>query len=137
MPSLLHAVVALAALTLAMYVWLTLAGVIGKARGLISDEFIKNKTGTPPPGWITAAGRNFNNLLEIPILFYVLVLSHYAAGVGISDTQLLLGWLFVGSRVLHSLIHITINNIPLRFLSHRAGVVILVIMWINFATALV
>jgi hypothetical protein len=34
------------------------------------------------------------------------------------------------------LIHVTINNVPLRFLAHRAGFVILAIMWVHFGMAL-
>jgi len=132
----LFAAVALAGLTLAMYIWLTLAGVIGKLRGLISDEYLKHRTGDPPPGWITAAGRNFNNLLEIPILFYALVALHYAADIPISTLQLMLGWAFVASRFAHTLIHTTFNHIGLRFLAHRAGVLILIAMWIEFALLL-
>jgi hypothetical protein len=124
----------LVALTFLVYWWLTVGGVIGKARGLISPEYLRTKEGTPPPAWIVNSGRNFINLFELPVLFYVLAGFYAALDVPVSSLAAMLGWGFVFLRALHSLIHLTINQIGLRFLAHRISVIVLMVMWGHFAS---
>lgn len=67
---------------------------------------------------------NFNNLLEQPTQFYAVLLA-----LGMLDvkdkTTVRLGWGYVGLRVLHSLIHVTTNNVLLRFPVFAASSVVL------------
>ncbi len=135
MPSILLAAAALAGLTLFVYFLMTVLGVIANARGELSKEYSLTKTGAPPPAYVGNAGRNLVNLLELPVLFYALVALHLAGNIEVSGTQLLLAWLFVALRYLHTLIHVTINTIGLRFLVHRISAVILAWMWVNFVLA--
>lgn len=63
---------------------------------------------------VQAPANNFVNLFEVPVLFYVAVLTAFATGV--RDMPLLvLFWVFVGFRCLHSLIHLTANKVMRRF----------------------
>jgi hypothetical protein len=41
-----------------------------------------------------------------------------------------LSWLFVGSRLLHALVHVTTNAMGRRFVLFLAGALILLAMWI-------
>lgn len=136
MPSILHAAAALALLTLFVYFLMTILGVIANSRGELSKEYSLTKTGSPPPAYVGNAGRNLANLLELPVLFYVLVALHLAADIEVWSFQLTLAWAFVGLRFLHTLIHITINVIGLRFLVHRISAVVLAAMWLHFLVAL-
>ncbi|QNL19819.1 MAPEG family protein [Hyphobacterium sp. CCMP332] len=136
MPSILHAAAALALLTLFVYFLMTVLGVIANARGELSKEYSLTKTGAPPPAYVGNAGRNLVNLLELPVLFYVLIALHLAADIEVWSLQLTLAWVFVGLRYLHTLIHITINIIGLRFLVHRISAVVLAAMWLHFLLAL-
>lgn len=136
MPSILHAAVALALLTLFVYFLLTILGVIANARGELSKDYSLTKTGAPPPAYIGNAGRNLVNLLELPVLFYALVAFHLAGPIEVSGLQLALAWVFVGLRFLHTLIHVTINTLGLRFLVHRISAIVLAVMWVNFLLAL-
>lgn len=136
MPSILLAAVALAGLTLFVYFLLTVIGVIANSKGDLSAEYSLTKTGAPPPAYIGNIGRNFVNLLEMPVLFYALIALHLAGEIEVSGMQLMLAWVFVGLRYLHTLIHVTINNMGLRFLAHRVSAIVLVWMWVNFALAL-
>lgn len=135
-PTMMLSAVALALLTLFVYLMLTVLGVAAKASGKLSDEYSKNKSGTPPPDGLANWGRNLANLLELPVLFYVLVAFQSINPETITTLQTTLAFAFVASRYLHTLIHVTINSVPLRFLAHRAGFVILAIMWVNFGLAL-
>lgn len=136
MPSILLAAAALAGLTLFVYFLLTVIGVIANSKGDLSAEYSLTKSGTPPPAYIGNIGRNFVNLTEMPVLFYALVALHLAGNVEVSGLQLMLAWAYVGLRYLHTLIHITVNALGLRFLAHRISAVVLVVMWVNFALAL-
>ncbi len=81
------------------------------------------------------ASDNLANLFEIPVLFFVLCLA-----LAITDTvtlaQLVLAWLYVGLRALHSLIHLTYNRVLHRFAVFLASVSCLLTMWVLFAAAL-
>ncbi len=78
---------------------------------------------------------NFENLFEVPVLFFVLVTLLIQAGS--TDPIYVTGaWIFVGSRALHSLIHCTLNHIGARFTVYFAGTLVLWAMWGRFATQL-
>lgn len=57
---------------------------------------------------------NLKNLFEIPILFYVVALYLYVTQQ-VDSAYLAASWIFVAFRVLHSLVHCTINVVKLRF----------------------
>lgn len=134
-PHIVYSAVAMALWTLLIYGLVTVGGVAARASGKLSTDYIKTKTGEAPAGWVGNVARNLVNLFELPVLFYVLVVLHMTALHAIDPLQTWLAWGFVASRVIHSLIHITINNISLRFLAHRTGWVILIVMWVRFALA--
>lgn len=138
MIDLVLAATALALLTLFVYLMLTVLGVMAKARGQLSDQYSLTKAGSPPPDWLGNWGRNLANLFELPVLYYALVAAYAAVGsmVEVDGLQVTLAWAFAISRIIHTLVHVTINNMALRFLTHRIGFVILAILWIRFAIAI-
>src|SRR5687767_6005414 len=72
----------------------------------------------------TRASDNFINLFEVPVLFYVLVLGTLA--VGLADSGfVLLAWLFVGLRALHSLIQCSYNRVMHRFAAYSLATLVL------------
>ena len=80
----------------------------------------------------TSAADNFNNLLELPLLFYCAML---AALILVDNDELLLrmAWVFVALRVLHSVVHITYNRVIHRFAAYAAGSLVLFAIWIRLA----
>jgi hypothetical protein len=78
---------------------------------------------------------NFNNLLELPTLFYVLcivlALTHEA-----SRGFVIAAWVFVALRVAHSLIQATYNRVTHRFAAWVAGALWLYGMWAALALRL-
>jgi hypothetical protein len=64
--------------------------------------------------------RNYMNLLEVPVLFYVACIVAFAAGV-VTNTEVVLAWLFVALRVVHSAIHLTYNNVLHRLAAFATG----------------
>jgi hypothetical protein len=81
------------------------------------------------PVAIALANRNYMNLLESPVLFYVACLLAIVAGAT-TPAVLALAWLYVGLRIAHSLIHITYNRIFHRFTIFALSNVVLIALWL-------
>ena len=61
-----------------------------------------------------SAADNYSNLFELPALFYLAIL--LTLTLLVQDSILVvLAWLFVFSRYLHSFIHVSYNNVMHRF----------------------
>ncbi len=81
-------------------------------------------------------GNNLRNQFETPVIFYVLCgAAIYIGATGFFMT--LLAWLYVVTRVVHCLIHITHNRVQQRFIPFLFGFIILVLMWIVVVARLV
>jgi hypothetical protein len=87
------------------------------------------------PAWpprITLIANAYHNQLQLPVLFYVLVI--LALFTRKADLLfVVLAWMFVTTRLVHTAIHVTSNDMRTRFAAFAAGAVILLIMWIVFA----
>ena len=79
---------------------------------------------------------NFNNLLQMPVLFYVLCLAVQVTAPA-SDGFLYAAWLYVVLRAAHSLIQVTYNRVLHRFYVWTASNVLLFGLWAGFAVGLV
>jgi hypothetical protein len=73
----------------------------------------KNLKGLLPP-WTERVADNYNHLFEQPVAFYVITLS-IAVLNNIEPLMIQLAWAYVVLRVLHSIVQITFNFVPLRF----------------------
>jgi hypothetical protein len=74
------------------------------------------------------AADNFRNLFELPVLFYLALVVAAIAGL-VTTTTLVLAWLFVLLRVVHSAIHCSYNKVMHRFQAYLAGGVALWGLW--------
>lgn len=73
---------------------------------------------------------NYNNLMEQPTVFYALLI----VLVFLKDTSMLtlvLAWSYVALRVVHSLIHATINHIPARFACFFLSGIVLAVLTVR------
>ena len=95
-----------------------------------ADDF---KFGESPavPGHVSIPNRNYMNLLELPMLFYVAGLMYYVAG-RLDQTALWVAWAYVGLRVAHSLIHLTYNNVFHRLTAFALSNFVLMAFWLLF-----
>ena len=84
------------------------------------------------PGEVSIPNRNYMNLLELPMLFYVVCVLNYIAGPTVSTATLALAWSYVGLRALHSLIHLTYNDVMHRLAFFVASNLALAALWIAF-----
>lgn len=84
------------------------------------------------PATVRWKAENYNNLMEQPTIFYAIVLSLALLG---ADTKIniITAWCYVGLRVLHSLVQVTMNKIELRFILFILSNVPLAILTYNAA----
>ncbi len=75
---------------------------------------------------------NYNNLMEQPTLFYAVTLALALLGAG-DGLNLVLAWLYVALRILHSLVQAVVNIVMLRFAVFVAGSLVLLIMTVRAA----
>ena len=83
----------------------------------------------------TRAADNFRNLFELPVLFYLaLVVAALTAQTG--TAVLVLAWLFVALRIVHSAIHCGYNKVMHRFQAYLAGGIALWLLWAVLAVGM-
>ena len=126
----LYPIFALAAWTFAVLLTLPVARFRSAARREITIDDFRFGESAAVPGQVSVPNRNLMNLLELPVLFYVVCLLLYVTG-GAPAAALRLAWIYVALRVVHSLIHLTYNRV-----SHRGAVfavsnVVLVALWVS------
>jgi hypothetical protein len=82
------------------------------------------------PEIVTKSTRNYNNQFEAPILFYVICTLYISLGVE-SVFAVVYAWLFLISRIIHSYIHLTYNNVIHRMVSYWAGLIAVLALWVT------
>ena len=84
------------------------------------------------PDRVLQIGNNYNNQLQLPVLFYVLVILAWITRKA-DLLFVVLSWVFVISRIVHAYIHTTTNEMQVRFYAFASGAAVLLIMWAIFA----
>jgi hypothetical protein len=122
---------ALVALTFLVLVNVPVRRFASAFRGQTNRDDYKYGESDRVPGWVAVANRNLINLLEMPLLFYVVSLCLFVTD-GVNETQLRLAWVFVGLRAAHSLVHLTFNHVFVRLSLYAASNIVLASMRIAF-----
>ena len=87
------------------------------------------------PGHVSLPNRNYMNLLELPLLFYVACIILYLVKA-VDAAAIYLAWAYVALRIAHSAVHVTYNNVFHRLGFFAASSVVLAILWIRLVVAL-
>lgn len=98
-------------------------------KGLVTGNDFKYGESSRVPGEVSLPNRNFMNLLEAPVLFYVVCILQYVTKAPV-PYFIFCAWLYVALPVAHSLIHLTCNYIMHRLAAFAASNVVLIIMWL-------
>jgi hypothetical protein len=113
-------VVALVAWSMIMFVWLYITRIPAMRRAGIDLRGSVGGTGRALDGVVEDQvqwkAHNYNHLMEQPTLFYAIAISLALLGGGDIWINVLLAWLYVFLRVVHSLIQATVNVVVWRFL---------------------
>ncbi|MES1208864.1 MAG: MAPEG family protein [Pseudomonadota bacterium] len=86
------------------------------------------------PEDVAVANRNLMNLLEMPVLFYVVAIAFYVTH-HVGRGPLTLAWIYAALRILHSCEHLTTNHILRRLALFATSNVVLLALWIRFVRA--
>jgi hypothetical protein len=97
-------------------------------------DFAYGESKRVPPE-VSIPNRNFMNLLEAPVLFYMVCLVFFVSGMTI-PAFVTLAWSYVSLRVAHSLIHLTYNRVRHRLLPFALSNITLITMWVLLFKAL-
>ena len=103
--------------------------------GNIDAKYFKLMAGEQVPDDVAKSTRNFNNLFEVPLLFYIAATLHVVLALN-SITGLIFAWLFVSFRFWHSYIHLTYNKLVHRMTIYWLGLLCVLVMWINLLIAI-
>jgi hypothetical protein len=133
MPStqILQPVFALVALTFCVLLQIPIARFRAAARGAVTAADFRLGESDKVPEQTRLPNRNYMNLLELPVLFYVACLAMYVTQRG-DAAACAIAWIYVGLRALHSLIHVTYNHVWHRLLAFGISNVVLSVLWVRF-----
>ena len=123
-----------------MFLMVLLTFIIACITAKARFDSVKNKTvrtkfyslmdGQEVPDIITKTTRNFNNQFEVPVLFYVVCSLYIFWGIN-SYFALIVAWLFVVLRVVHSYIHLTYNHVFHRMITFWLSLLCVMTLWVN------
>ena len=99
-------------------------------QGNVDAKYFKLMVGENIPDDVAKSTRNFNNLFEVPLLFYIAATLHIVLTLD-SIIGLIFAWLFVVFRYWHSYIHLTYNKLTHRMTIYWLGLFCVLILWLN------
>ena len=126
----------LALMLLTFVVWVVLY--VLRLRFLIGNKVDASKLTTPYqravviPEEVNYPAFNFQNLFELPVLFYGLCLYLHVTGQ-VDNLYVNLAWAFVAGRLVHSIVHSTVNIVKVRFLVYMLSAIALWVMLLRAA----
>jgi hypothetical protein len=135
----LQSVVALAAWTMVMWVWMYLTRIPAMNKAGIDGTKLVGSTGASLrdklPEQVSWKADNYNHLHEAPTVFYAVAITLAIIGQG-DGLNALLGWSYVGLRVAHSLVQATVNLVLVRFALFALSSLVLIALILHAAMAL-
>lgn len=133
--AILQPVFALAAWTALVLLLVPLRRLRAAARREVTAADFKLGESPAVPAAVSLPNRNYMNLLEAPVLFYVVCLLFYVTAT-ISAAALASAWAYVVLRIVHSAIHLTYNKVFHRFMVFGASNAVLIALWVLAGLAL-
>lgn len=123
----LYAMFAMVLLTFGVAFRLLFLRIKAVKAGRVSIGQFRLNTGEIPNDMAQAA-RNYSNLFETPVLFYIA--GTIAIAMDVESLELLIfAWGFVVARLAHSWIHLTYNNVIHRLWAFMTGNFCVLVMW--------
>ncbi len=96
----------------------------------LNPRYFKLYKGEKLPEYLVKVTQHYENLLEMPVFFYVAVLLLIA--LKISDPfYVVLSWVFFLTRLLHTYIHTTNNKVKQRKNVFIVSTLVLMILWVR------
>ena len=103
---------------------------VGVRSGEVKYKYFKLMQGQEVPDRVTVTTRCFNNMFEVPVLFYVACALYISLGFeGLPG--LVFAWLFVALRYAQAFVHLTTNHFVHRMLAFWASFICALMLWMN------
>lgn len=114
--------------TLVMWLWMYATRIPAMQKAGINAAKMKEKSEMDVlPRSVRQVADNYNHLHEQPVIFYALCVYTHLVGVW-DGLNVGLAWAYVAIRIVHSLIQVTTNFVPLRFAVFNLGSLVLAII---------
>ncbi len=128
----LYPMLALMFLTLCVAINLLVQRIRAVHHRKVKLGYFRVYTGAEPPPKLLAASNHYSNLFEVPLLFYLACVTALVLG---AQGPLLVGfaWGFVVLRLIHTVIHLSYNNVLHRLLAFLLSIVALIEIWVLIA----
>jgi len=104
-----------------------------KAKELTPNDFSLGESSNVSP-YVALANRNYMNLLEAPIIFYVIGSLMYITG-NVTLVAVVLAWCYVGLRSMHSIVHVTYNHVGHRLLFFASSNFVLMALLVSLTVS--
>src|SRR5687768_5728247 len=132
----LQPVIALVLWSFVMWAWLyaTRIPAIQAAKAPMRPEMTAADLNALLPARVRWKADNYNHLMEQPTLFYAVALTLAVVGAG-GGLNAALAWIYVGLRIVHSLVQASANVIMIRFYVFNLASIALLAMAIRAAKA--
>lgn len=128
-------VIALALWTQLMLLFIPIRRVGAARKRLVTDEDFRYGESARVPPEVSIPNRHLMNLLEMPLLFYVVCLCFYVTQQA-TALVLQLAWAYFVLRVAHSIIHLGYNKVLHRMAAYAFSNFVLAALWIVLLLAL-
>lgn len=128
---LLYPLCAMVFLTLSVTLYLGISNSLAVLTKKLHIKHLKLFNTDEIPTYLTTISQHYKNLYELPVLFYVWILTLLTLE-NWTNIDIYLAWIFVGSRYLHSIIRVPNKKVHLRFYIFLLGFATLVICWLRF-----
>lgn len=129
-------VIALALWTHVMWAWMyaTRIPAIQGAKMKLDPTAPRGEQMATLPAKVRWKADNYNHLMEQPTVFYAVAIALAVLGQG-SGINVTLAWVYVGMRVVHSVLQATWNKIEARFSVFFLSSLVLIALTVNAAMA--
>ncbi len=118
-------------LTFALLFWMIILRLRAIRKGDVHPEMAASRQAEWPP-YVQQVSNAFHNAMEMPTLFYVVVLLGFMTKT-LDTTVYVLMWMFTLSRIGHTAIHVTSNKLAHRTPMFLLGAISLALIWILVA----
>ncbi|MBN1006100.1 MAPEG family protein [Amphritea pacifica] len=125
-----YAIAAVTLLTILIGVLAVRARLSCVRSGEVPAGYFKLMQGEALPERMIKTGRCYNNMFEVPCLFYVVGTLYIVSGVE-NTAGLILAWAFVFFRSAQAWVHLTRNNVRYRMYLYGGGILCVLLLWIN------
>lgn len=122
--------------TFGMMLWMLKMRIRSVMQDGVDPRHFKLYKPTELPDYLLKVTHNFQNLLEMPPLFYIAIILLVA--LNITDTfYVVLSWAFLFSRFVHTYVHTTSNRLLLRRNIFIVSMSILWVLWVRVGISVI